>query len=116
MLINVFDPQVLPHTSLPDHEEEQPLDPHPAAGGPGHPPQSLCEIWSVPSKKLAGKPAIRFLLTSATAFGKEKSESLEGTLWQSNWQSNWLEREANHQLAGLSDKQIEEAVTKLVKE
>ncbi len=39
--------QVLPHTSLPDHEEEQPVDTHHAAGGPGHAPQGLRQIRSV---------------------------------------------------------------------
>jgi hypothetical protein len=72
--------QVLPYTSLPDHEEEQPLDPHHAAGSPGHPPQDLREIRSVllfVRGNLKG-----WFADTDTEFGKEKSESLEGMVWR----------------------------------
>lgn len=76
--------QVFPHARLPDHEEEQPHDTHHAAGGPGHAPQGLCEIRSVASKSPTPDAGpMTDLLTTMAAFGKEKSESLEGTVWQS---------------------------------
>lgn len=66
------------------------------------------------SSTLAARDAEREpgLLTFTTEFGKEKSEILEGAHL---FRERLLRRRANRVGTGLSDKQIEETVTKLVK-
>ncbi|PWI70121.1 NADH:ubiquinone oxidoreductase 10.5kD subunit [Purpureocillium lilacinum] len=117
--------QVIPPARLPDHEEEQPQHAHHDPRGRRHPAQDLCPIRSVASPSSAFCPSscsscssssfsspqtqgatppppppakpeshpYPMLTRAITEFGTEKQQSLEG----------------------LSDKQIEETVTGLVK-
>lgn len=97
--------QILHYEGVPDNEEEQPPDPHPHPRGGRHHPQGLRAIRYEPDPS-ASNPSLRtpgwnligdrtswLTITTMAEFGNEKNQSLEG----------------------LTDKQIEETVTGMVK-
>lgn len=93
--------QIFRPARIPNHEEEQPIYPNPHPRGTRHFAKGLRSLWyalSLALHHIFQKPYRNAVggckaNTATTEFGKEKAESL----------------------AGLSDKEIEDKVAKLVK-
>ena len=96
--------QIIPRTRISDDEEEQPPDTDYAARSCWYATEGLCEIWLVVTLCFA-------------SFRKYASLKEMGNGIWANWNAGVVEfgKEKSESLVGLSDKQIEETVTGLVK-
>jgi hypothetical protein len=106
--------QSIPETRIPNDEEEQSLYAHHDPGGAGDRTKSVCKIWySLENTPVLDSRGLTITVT-VIEFGVERQESLLGTLL--------IPPHATVRLAdtyasslGLTDKEIEERVTFLVK-
>lgn len=104
---NKTKPQGVPYEILPDHEEAQPIHPHHAARGSGHLAQGVRQVrvWT------GEEPVIRrYEPPSSVPFPVTGPQTGHGD--KARWRSECV---TDDRAAGLSDKQIEDAVTTLVR-